>query len=494
MEMKWKAGAGMLLAGLCAGSAHAAEVTDAEKRIVELEKQVNALVQSLQEVQQQLKQARTEDAAPAAPVATVKAGIRETGGLRDGLVFEDESGAWKLQFNGGVQGDFRHYSPDQQSTDTFSIRHARIITQLYLFKDFSFKLEGEYANDNSGAKATTTFTNGHMDFFRWPQAKLRAGQFRPLFGLEHITSDNLIGFQERSLTESLIQDIGFDRGVMVHGAPITGLYYSLALTNGTGMNLDNNNNATSGAQGDGFDVTGRVRANFADLLNKPDMVLHAGVSYNQGTMEMRTAPDTAPEAAYVLTAGRSFKFFDPEAFSGSDVDRTRWGVEGAWAQGPFKLQGEYMQVNYEGTSAGGTHYDRDIRSWYAEANWIATGENYPEIYGGGVFTRIRPKSNYSDNGYGALELGLRYSRFDASDFSLLPAGSPNPGTGVLINTASRSYSNEADEWTLAANWILNPFVRVMANYVRTNFDSDVMVNGESADHEDVVTMRAQFDF
>jgi phosphate-selective porin OprO/OprP len=192
-----------------------------------------------------------------------------------------------------------------------------------------------FRSSSKGSTPTTTAAprrprrspTGYFDFTRWSQFKLRVGQFRPLFGLEHITSDNLLGFQERSLTESLIQDIGYDRGMMVHGAPFAGLYYSVALTNGSGQNLDNNNNASS-AQSDGFDTTARVRANLAEWLGRTDMILHGGVSYNQGTMAMRVAPDTSPEAAYALTGGRSLKFFDPEPFTGSDVDRRRWGLRG----------------------------------------------------------------------------------------------------------------------------------------------------------------------
>jgi phosphate-selective porin OprO/OprP len=65
---------------------------------------------------------------------------------------------------------------------------------------------------------------------------------------------------------------------------------------------------------------------------------------------------------------------------------------------------------------------------------------------------------------------------------------------VLLNTATRRYANQADEWTLAANWILNPFVRLIANYTHTAFDSSVLLNGKSSDYEDVLSMRAQFDF
>lgn len=481
MEIKWRAGAGALLAGLCAGGAQAADtLPDAEKRIGELEKQVSTLVQALQEVQQQLKQVKVESIANQVPEDVVRGNIREVGGLRDGLVFED-GGPWKLQLNGGIQGDYRHFTPDQQNTDTFSVRHARLSTTLFLFKDFSIKIEGEYATSNNGGKDSTALTNGYFDFSRWPQAKLRVGQFRPLFGLEHSTNDNFLGFQERSLMENLIQDIAYDRGMMVHGAPVKGAYYSVALTNGTGQNLDNQT-STANTKSDGFDTTARVRINAAEWMGSKDMVLHLGTSYNSGTIVM----GASAAATYAVTEGRGLKFFKPAEFTGSNIDRNRWAIEGAWAYGPVKLQGEYMHVNYEGTS-GANRYDRAMQAWYAQANWVVTGEGYPDTYSSGLFSRIRPQRNFDgEGGYGAVELGLRYSNFDASDFTRT-----NPaGTGVLTS----AMSNGADAWTMSANWVLNPFVRVMANYIRTSFDTAVLVNGKSSDHEDALTMRAQLDF
>jgi phosphate-selective porin OprO/OprP len=47
---------------------------------------------------------------------------------------------------------------------------------------------------------------------------------------------------------------------------------------------------------------------------------------------------------------------------------------------------------------------------------------------------------------------------------------------------------------LGANWILNPNVRLIANYVHTSLEMPVTVSGKTFDNEDALTMRAQFDF
>lgn len=101
---------------------------------------------------------------------------------------------------------------------------------------------------------------------------------------------------------------------------------------------------------------------------------------------------------------------------------------------------------------------------------------------------------------GALQLGLRYSSFDASDFKRNNA----VGTGILLNIPNVTAdgllvaTNQADAWTLGANWILNPNVRLTANYISTHYDTPILVriNGinKTLDGENALTMRAQFDF
>lgn len=91
------------------------------------------------------------------------------------------------------------------------------------------------------------------------------------------------------------------------------------------------------------------------------------------------------------------------------------------------------------------------------------------------------------DGRGALQLGIRFSNFDGGDFITTNAA----GIGKLTATTK---TNSADAWTLGANWILNPNVRLMANYVHTSFDTPITYLTKTFDNEDALTMRAQFDF
>ena len=173
--------------------------------------------------------------------------------------------------------------------------------------------------------------------------------------------------------------------------------------------------------------------------------------------------------------------FSTQAFSDGDVDKTRWGVEAALTRGPVKFQSEFITANFDGRGI-----DKDINTWYANVTWLITGESYAAAYKDGVFGRIQPNNNFNlgQEGWGAIELGLRYSKFDASDFK----------TMLTAPTATASYTSEVDAWTAGAKWIMNPNARILLNYVRTNFDTPIIINSQSSSHENALTMRAQYDF
>jgi len=458
---------------------------DSEARIKELENKVQLLIQQRAEQDKQLEILTKELVGISNQVSQSKITKAEEkgaskgnpvyGSFKDGLVFEDGSGSWKLQLNGRVQADYRSFHPDDWKTDTFSIRRARFGGTFSFLNDFALRVEGEYANDNTGSKATTALTYGYLDFTRWSGAKIRAGQFKPFFGLERAQSTNLTDFTELSLATAngSIFNSTYDRGLMAFGDPLPWLNYSAYAVNGTGQNNDDFK--------DSKELGARVNVNLAKFTDNKNLVLHAGTSVSKGSIDFSSSTKSIKQT----TEGNGVEFFNVTNIinTSSTTDRKRFGIEAAVAYGPVKLQSEYIQANFEGrqgASGAGKAFDNDIKTWYADINWLVSGESYADAYKSGVFGRIKPKNNFDDKaGWGALELGLRYSKFDASDFNAL----------LTANT-----TGEAEAWTAGAKWIFNPNARLVLNYIQTNFDTDIVVNGKRDDKEKAVTLRAQYDF
>ena len=447
-----------------------------QQQRLEQDKQIELLTKELVGIENQVSQVKIvkseeKGASKGAPIY---------GAFKDGLVFEDGTGNWKLQLNGRLQADYRAYQPDEWRNDTFSIRRARLGATFSFLKDFSVRVEGEYANDNVGAKATTALTYGYLDFTRWQAAKIRVGQFKPFFGLERPQSTNFTDFTELSLATNngAIFTSTYDRGVMVFGDPLPWLNYNAYVVNGSGQNNDDVQ--------DNKDIGARVNANFAGLIESKNLVLHAGMSASKGSIGFNTA---AGKSIAQSTEGNGVQFFNVGNILGTKTtDRGRFGVEAAVAYGPVKLQSEYITANFEGSrgvAAPGKNFNNDINVWYVDFNWLVTGESYADAYKNGIFGRIKPKNNFDEkSGWGAFELGIRYSKFDASDFKkLLPAA-----------TAMTAFTSEADSWTAGAKWIMNPNARLLLNYVHTDFEDDIRVNGKLGDSERAVVLRAQYDF
>jgi len=461
---------------------------DAEARIKKLEQMVQQLQQQRAEQDKQLDLLTKELVGIENQVSQSKITKSEEKGksqgspvyaaFKDGLVFDDGSGNWKLQMNGRIQLDYRSFDPDQWRNDTFSIRRARFGGTFSFLKDFAVRVEGEYANDATGATGTTALTYGYLDFTRWPGAKIRAGQFKPFFGLERPQSTNFTDFTELSLATNngAIFTSTYDRGVMLFGDPSPWLNYNAYVVNGSGQNNDDVSN--------GKDIGGRIDANFASLLNIKNTVLHVGASASQGNIGFSTA---AGAGITQRTEGQGATFFSVTGLnSNSGTDRNRWGLETALTYGPVKFQSEYIDANYQRRQVGVTPaFDNDIKVWYADVNWLVTGESYADSYKSGVFGRLKPKNNFDDkNGWGALELGLRYSKFDASEFKAI----------LTAPTATTAFTSEASAWTGGAKWILNPNARIMLNYIDTSFETPIRVNSKLSDREKALVVRAQYDF
>ena len=460
----------------------------------EQDKQMQVMAEELKAMQQQMANTKEDQ---------VKEKGKSTGNpvyasFKDGLVIEDGSGDWKLQLNGRVQTDYRTFDPEWKP-DTFSVRRARLGGTFTFLKDFTLRVEAEYANTNDGSKGTTALTYGYLDYTRWGGAKIRAGQFKPFFGLERSYSTNFIDFTELSLATNngSIFNSTYDRGVMLFGDPLPWLNYNAYVVNGTGQNNDDVNNVK--------DVGGRVDANLANLAEIKNAVLDIGFSASKGSLSFSSLSSNGTGGLSQVTEANGATFFSVTGLGAGNPTptshRSRFGTELAGAWGPVKLQSEYIHSSLEGWQ-GSKHFDNDIDAWYADLNWLITGENYADSYKSGIFGRIRPKHNFdSKDGWGAFEVGIRYSKFDASDFSDMLANTKTTATAGCTTPAKMAnaktancYTSEADAWTVGLKWILNPNARIVLNYVHTDFDDPIKVNGKIDDSENAAVLRAQYDF
>jgi phosphate-selective porin OprO/OprP len=454
------------------------DVESAQVRIRELERQMQQMAEQLKAVQAQLAGSAQNDSqhdvaldntsTKSNVIAKPVSGSPVEASFKNGLVFRDATGDWALRLYARAQLDYRNFSPDKSAADTFSMRRARIGVIANFYEDFTLRLEGEYSGDGTSAKEYTKLNDGYLDYTHFKPAMIRIGQFKTMYGLERSQGAMDLDFMERAMTESVLGNV-FDRGIMVHGAPLNGAYYNLAYVNGTGQNVDESN-----ANTDSKDWSLRAVGNIAQWAGWKDSVVHVGGFHVQGKQAASASTKNAliPK---LKTEGRGVEFFKVDDIT-SNTDRTLNGFESAVAYGSIKYQGEYIRANYDSAD-----FDRDMSAWYASLQWLVTGEQYAGMYKNGAFGGIVPKSNfhYGNGGWGALEVGARYTRFDASDFNT-----------VLSSTAP--YTDGADAWTLGAKWVLNPSAQIQLNYVRTYFDTPVTTS--KIDHENAMNMRVQFDF
>ena len=408
--------------------------------------------EALKEANESEKAAKKADSAPS----------ELTGKFKDGFSWESGDKENAIAVTGRVHADYRQFNVNSiggtppaanaQSASTFDVRRAYIGLQGRIAEDWTFDLTADVAQ-TSAPQLDVAWVN----WGAYKSVQFRAGQFKMPMQIEELTSSRFIDFTERSFVNQLAPTK--ERGAMIHGSPWTGVFYGVAASNGNGKN----NNETS-STADGKDVIGRLGVNVAEIINNKDMVLHFAGSYSSGRQAAGVAPSERTE-------GRGITFFTPAAFA-TTYDRKRKAAEASLAWNQFKLQGEWLSANF--TTVSGAPIDRDIDAYYAETMWLITGEKYADAYRGGAYGAIKPNRPYKKGtgGWGAWELGLRYSKFDAGDFPTIVG-----------------QTNKADAVTVGLKWIPTTNTRVYLNYVRTSFDQPVNVVGGTTDKENAINVR-----
>jgi phosphate-selective porin OprO/OprP len=390
----------------------------------------------------------------------------------------EEEGGMELRLGGTFQADYRYYAEEERADNRFDLRRSRLMFRGGLTQWFRFGMEFEFQGNE-----TSNIVESYGELVRGPHA-LKLGQFKEPFSLEWQTRDKALFFAERSMAYSLGPKR--DIGLMAHGSAwYDALNYSLGVFNG-----DGEDGSTRGNEHDEPEIAGRiVIAPFKSSALDAVRNLQVGASATYARIDLANI-DLKVKSTGMYGSNRNLYVLSNNTKFGvvQDVDdRQRFGIEAAWALGPFLLQAEGLYLKYSRLKpSGGPAMDAEFAAAYASISYCLTGENQ-RLYGG-VVKPVYPKNFFDpDIGtWGALCLSARLEHFE--------------GDEDWINPASYVSTQKADAYSLAANWTLFPMVRIIFDYTHTDFSDPLRVrvlpNGEIdyIDEENVFTCRFSMDF
>lgn len=241
--------------------------------------------------------------------------------------------------------------------------------------------------------------NSYVAFRNIPWiGELKVGQYQAPMSLDMVTSSRDISFMETAAPIEALAP-GVNAGLQI-GQPVLHqrATWKLGLfTDGVGEDVGEASKDYGRAI---FRVTA-LPLYYADADHPHSTrLLHLGLSANvlysaSSSIRYHSRPESRL-APYVIDTGDM-------AAQGSEVI----GVEAAWVNGPFSVQGEYVR--------SWVHEDNgqspSFNGFYASASWFLTGESRPYDRIEGMFGRVVPRRNFNwgKGGWGAWELVGRYS-------------------------------------------------------------------------------------
>lgn len=406
-----------------AGNAHA----QSDDRIAELERQLQALQQQLEEHKQE-QQKINEQVVPA------KGGVVATTNGRT-LTFKSTDGDFSFNVGGRLQADAGFYDENRNAFgDGTDIRRLFLDVRGTVGQHWNYRYQYDFARSAGADSNKRGIRDAWIQYTGFGPHLVTVGNFKAPLGLEHLQSGLGTTFIERGVTDLFSPDRRLGIGYSTSGSN-----WSTAW----GVFGERAEGAASGADGDeGWDVNGRFTL---APVNDGTNIVHLGIAGRfhkpeDSTTELRfsSRPESNVNAARVVDTG---------TVQGVD-DFYSIGLEAGAVFGPFSVQSEYIgtRLNRSGTSPAGLGYDNaDLNAWYVYASYTLTGE--PRTYRAdtGVFDRPRVANPVGKGGIGAWEVALRYSSADLTDADVL--------------------GGELENLTFGLNWYALDNLRFSANYI-----------------------------
>lgn len=356
--------------------------------------------------------------APSGPAAPP--GGRLNPGDTGRFAFVSEDGDFEWRLGARVQLDAAAYENDRGTTlgSGTKMRRARLQTEARLWRDWGFKLTYDFAREGVDG-----IRDAYLRYQGFDTTHITLGHFKEPFGMERLTSVTDLPFMERSLASLFTPSRNVGLAFHTHGAGWTaaaGLF-------GDGVEGTTDGHESYGASG---------RLTVTPLRGSTLLHLGAGIAHRITDASNELSFDIEPESRVTEQSLVDTGSFTADAF-------THYGAELAWARGPLSLQGEYILTRVD---RGGAGPDLDFDAWYVQGGWFLSGESAIYSAEDGTFDRVRPRRSLGRGGWGAWQLGLRFSGLDLNDRDIRGGREHN--------------------LTLGLNWTTNPNLRFIAEYVQ----------------------------
>ena len=351
----------------------------------------------------------------------------------------------EVTFGGRIMYDMATWGAEEFDNIGTEFRRVRIYSSGKMYGTVKYKLQLEFA----GGKIA--FKDVFIELNKLPiKGNLRVGHFKEPLRLEALTSSKYITFMERGLPIAFAPER--NTGAMYH----TTFGDKLSIQSGVFRNSDafgNDKSATNNVN-----ITSRITYL---AMSDGDKLLHLGIS---NSIRKNSDNDYGFSSRAENHMGSELLSVE---FTNQVKDVNIIAGEMAYVNSSLSLQGEVIQTNVNTEiGQGNTPFTHEIISYYGQVSYFLTGENRPYKSSLAGFGRVKPKNNYGENGWGALEVAARFSAIDMKEDGSL------------------------EDFTIGLNWYLNPNTRVMLNYVMGELTDGV---GEVIT-ENAVMMRIQLDF
>ncbi|MCY4209815.1 MAG: porin [Gammaproteobacteria bacterium] len=319
-------------------------------------------------------------------------------------------------------------------------RRARMFLSGTAWTHWDWKIQFDFEDADDGGMA---IEDNYLRYRGWDPATIMIGQRRTSFSLGSRTSSKNITFLERAVPTNLFASEAIGIGGRAPGIILENAGKSHTFSSGFYLmrqrSASETDSITERKIDDGWGFMGQ--ATWLPVHQAGNRLVHtgAGIGYkhypNKTVQRFRVRPPVS-EGDRIVDSD--------QAITADDY----WSVnlEAASIWGPFAASAEYYYGDFGGTPALGA---TDMEGFYVQGSYFLTGES--RGYKNGKFSGLKVNTPVGNGGWGAWELGLRYSHTD------LGAGIGADSGNVL---------------SAALNWYLNNNMIFRLNYVKTFCDND----------------------